>query len=78
MRSSSNQIIKNQSLEILTTYQKNPSPQIRNRLVDMNIGLVRREAQRWLHNSGETFDDMMQVDSIGLIRAIERFDLQKG
>ncbi|MEL6777005.1 MAG: RNA polymerase sigma factor SigF [Cyanobacteria bacterium J06597_16] len=78
MRSSSNQIIKNQSLEILTTYQKNPSPQIRNRLVDMNIGLVRREAHRWLHNSGETFDDLMQVGSIGLIRAIERFDLQKG
>jgi len=78
MRSSSNQVIKNQSLEILTKYQKNPSPQIRNRLVDMNIGLVRREAHRWLRGSGEAFDDLMQVGSIGLIRAIERFDLKKG
>lgn len=78
MRSSSNQVIKSQSLEILTTYQKNPSPQLRNCLVDINIGLVRREAHRWLHSSGETFDDLMQVGSIGLIRAIERFDLQKG
>lgn len=78
MPSSSNQAIKSQSLDILTTYQKNRSPQLRNRLVQMNIGLVRREAHRWLHTSGESFDDLMQVGSLGLIRAIERFDLQKG
>ncbi len=78
MRSSSNQAIKSQSLEILTTYQRSPSPQLRNRLVQMNIGLVRREAHRWLHSSGESFDDLMQVGSLGLIRAIERFDMQKG
>lgn len=75
---SSNQALKSQSLEILTNYQKNPSPRLRNQLVQMNIGLVRREAHRWLHSSGETFDDLMQVGSIGLIRATERFDLQKG
>lgn len=78
MRSSSNQALKSQSLEVLTNYQKNRSPQLRNRLVHMNIGLVRREAHRWLHSSGETFDDLMQVGSLGLIRAVERFDLQKG
>ena len=78
MRASSNQVIKSQSLEILTNYQKTRSPKVRNRLVQMNIGLVRREAHRWLHSSGETFDDLMQVGSMGLIRAIERFDLQKG
>lgn len=78
MSSSSNQVIKSQSFEILTTYQKNRSPHLRNRLVQMNIGLVRREAHHWLHSSGETFDDLMQVGSMGLIRAIERFDLQKG
>jgi RNA polymerase sigma-B factor len=78
MRSSSNQAIKSQSLEVLTTYQKTRSPQLRNRLVQMNIGLVRREAHRWIRSSGESFDDLMQVGSLGLIRAIERFDLQKG
>ncbi len=78
MRSLSNQALKSHSLEVLTTYQKNRSPQLRNRLVHMNIGLVRREAHRWLHSSGETFDDLMQVGSLGLIRAVERFDLQKG
>ncbi|MEO0808650.1 MAG: RNA polymerase sigma factor SigF, partial [Cyanobacteria bacterium J06643_4] len=66
------------SLELLNAYQKDRSLKLRNRLVQMNIGLVRREAHRWLHNSGETFDDLMQVGSMGLINAIERFDLQKG
>ena len=78
MSSLSNQVIKSQSLEILTSYHKNPTPQLRNRLVQMNIGLVRREAHRWMHSSGEAFDDLMQVGSLGLIRAIERFDLQRG
>lgn len=78
MHSASNQAIKSQSLEILTTYQRTRSRQLRNRLVQMNIGLVRREAHRWLHSSGESFDDLMQVGSLGLIRAIERFDMQKG
>ncbi|MEL7052468.1 MAG: sigma-70 family RNA polymerase sigma factor, partial [Cyanobacteria bacterium J06588_5] len=78
MRSSTHKVLKNKSLEILNTYQKDRSLQLRNRLVQLNIGLVRREAHRWLHNSGETFDDLMQVGSLGLIRAIERFDIQKG
>lgn len=78
MRASDHKVIKNQSLELLNAYQKDRSLELRNRLVQMNIGLVRREAHRWLHNSGETFDDLMQVGSMGLINAIERFDLQKG
>jgi len=78
MPSSTHQAIKSQSLEILNSYQKDRSLQLRNRLVQINIGLVRREAHRCLHNSGETFDDLMQVGTLGLIRAIERFDLQKG
>ncbi|MEL6352327.1 MAG: RNA polymerase sigma factor SigF [Cyanobacteria bacterium J06627_28] len=78
MRASDHKVIKNQSLELLNAYQKDRSLKLRNRLVQMNIGLVRREAHRWLHNSGETFDDLMQVGSMGLINAIERFDLQKG
>ncbi|MGD1897973.1 MAG: RNA polymerase sigma factor SigF [Phormidesmis sp.] len=78
MHSPTHKVLKNQSLEILNTYQKDRSLQLRNRLVQLNIGLVRKEAHRWLHSSGETFDDLMQVGSLGLIRAIERFDLQKG
>jgi RNA polymerase sigma-B factor len=69
---------KGNTLELLRQYQDQPSHEIRNQLVHLNIGLVRREAYHWLQQSTETFDDLMQVGSLGLIRAIERFDLSKG
>jgi RNA polymerase sigma-B factor len=72
------QTLKGEIAELLQQYQQAPDPALRNRLVQMNIGLVRREAHRWVHQSGETYDDLMQVGSLGLIRAIERFDLLKG
>ncbi|MEL6325929.1 MAG: RNA polymerase sigma factor SigF [Cyanobacteria bacterium J06626_23] len=78
MSSKPNQLLKGQTLELLNTYQKSRAPQLRNRLVKMNIGLVRREAHHWIYHSNETFDDLMQVGSLGLIRAIERFDISKG
>jgi RNA polymerase sigma-B factor len=69
---------KGSTLELLRLYQSNPDLNLRNQLVQLNIGLVRREAYRWLQQSNETFDDLMQVGSLGLIRAIERFDMGKG
>jgi len=65
---------KGNTLELLRQYQVNPSYEVRNHLVNLNIGLVRREAYHWLQQSNETFEDLMQVGSLGLIRAIERFD----
>jgi RNA polymerase sigma-B factor len=69
---------KGNTLELLRLYQTSPDLALRNQLVQLNIGLVRREAYRWLQQSTETFDDLMQVGSLGLIRAIERFDMGKG
>lgn len=69
---------KGQTFELLKQYQKTRSPQLRNRLAQINIGLVRQEAHHWLYHSQESFEDLVQVGSLGLIRAIERFDLQKG
>uniref|UniRef100_B8HUR3 RNA polymerase, sigma 28 subunit, FliA/WhiG subfamily n=1 Tax=Cyanothece sp. (strain PCC 7425 / ATCC 29141) TaxID=395961 RepID=B8HUR3_CYAP4 len=70
--------VKNTTLQLLQAYQKNPAPSLRNRLVQMNLGLVRKEAHRWLSYSTETYEDLVQVGSLGLIRAIERFDITKG
>ncbi|MGB3137556.1 MAG: RNA polymerase sigma factor SigF [Nodosilinea sp.] len=69
---------KGNTLELLRQYQCSPNLSVRNQLVQLNIGLVRREAYRWLQQTNETFDDLMQVGSLGLIRAIERFDMGKG
>ncbi|MCE2974920.1 MAG: RNA polymerase sigma factor SigF [Pseudanabaena sp. CoA8_M7] len=56
----------------------NPTTELRNQLVNLNIGLVRREAYHWKNQCQESFEDLMQVGSIGLINAIERFDVSKG
>lgn len=70
--------LKGETAELLQQYQQTNDAELRNTLVQINIGLVRREAYRWVRQSSESFDDLMQVGSLGLIRAIERFDLSKG
>lgn len=69
---------KQETLEILQDYRMNPTTELRNQLVNLNIGLVRREAYHWKNQCQESFEDLMQVGSIGLINAIERFDVSKG
>lgn len=70
--------LKSESLELLREYQQSPDPHVRNRLVELNFGLVRREAHHWINQCTESYEDLLQVGSIGLIRAIERFDVSKG
>jgi len=78
MSTVTNYELKSESLELLREYQVHPSPQVRNRLVELNFGLVRREAHHWINQCMESYEDLLQVGSIGLIRAIERFDITKG
>lgn len=70
--------IKTQTAELLRQYQQHRDPRLRNRLVEINLGLVRKEAHHWRHQCQESFDDLMQIGSLGLIQAIERFDITRG
>lgn len=70
--------LKSETLELLRQYQNTRSPEMRNRLVELNLGLVRKEVHHWINQCGETYEDLLQVGSIGLIRAIERFEMSKG
>jgi RNA polymerase sigma-B factor len=49
---------------------------VRARLVDQYIGLVEFLARRF-RNRGEPLEDLVQVGTIGLLKAIERFDLDR-
>ncbi len=49
----------------------------RARLIQQYLPLVRRLARRYVGH-GEQFDDLVQVGSIGLIKAIDRFQLERG
>jgi RNA polymerase sigma-B factor len=78
MSTTTHQSLKGDTLELLSLYQKSPTPEVRNRLVELNFGLVRKEAHHWIHQCTENYEDLLQVGAIGLIHAIERFDMSKG
>lgn len=66
------------SLLLLKDYQENPNSRLRNQIVEMNFGLVRKEAYHWIGQCQENYEDLVQVGCLGLIRAIERFDVDRG
>ncbi|WP_407659582.1 sigma-70 family RNA polymerase sigma factor [Limnoraphis robusta] len=70
--------LKQSSLELLQEYKQFPCQSIRNQIVQLNRGLVRKEVHHWIKQCSESYDDLLQVGCIGLIQAIERFDLTKG
>jgi RNA polymerase sigma-B factor len=70
--------VRNRSLELLLKYQQEPSIALRNQLVRLNAGLVRKIAHRISHQSTEPYEDLEQIGHLGLIRAIERFDPSQG
>ncbi|MFN8193856.1 MAG: RNA polymerase sigma factor SigF [Nocardioidaceae bacterium] len=49
----------------------------RDELVQLHLPLVEHSARRF-RNRGEPFEDLVQVGTIGLIKAIDRFDTDRG
>ena len=62
---------------LLRTYRRTGDPAARERLVELYLPLVRALARRFAH-CGEGLEDLVQVGSIGLIKAIDRFDPERG
>ncbi len=52
-------------------------PKLRDRLVEMHLPLVEYLARRFA-GRGEPLDDLIQVGTIGLIKAVDRFDTERG
>ena len=50
---------------------------IRDQLVETHLPLVEYLARRF-RNRGELHDDLVQVATIGLIKSVDRFDLERG
>jgi RNA polymerase sigma-B factor len=70
--------LKHEIWQLLREYQHSRSENVRNQLVKLNYGLVRKEAHYWINQCRESYDDLLQVGCLGLIRAIERFEISKG
>jgi RNA polymerase sigma-B factor len=63
--------------EQFAEYAKSRDPVLRDELVTANLGLARILARR-LSNRGEAYDDLLQVASLALIKAVDRFDPERG
>ncbi|WP_367045618.1 SigB/SigF/SigG family RNA polymerase sigma factor [Streptomyces sp. Je 1-332] len=50
---------------------------VRNTLIEMNLSLVQYAASRFRHRGQEEMEDIVQVGTIGLIKAIDRFELTR-
>jgi RNA polymerase sigma-B factor len=62
---------------LLERYAEDQSPVVREELVDRFMPLARRLAGRYA-GGAEPFDDLVQVASVGLVKAINRFDPERG
>ncbi len=73
---------KTTTLELLKQYHKSTSPArsayLRDRIVNLNIGLIKKEVRFWADRQSELYDDLIQVGAIGLIGAVDRFELNRG
>lgn len=70
--------LKLDTLHLFRAYQQTGETALRNQIMQLNLGLVRKEAHHWSNQCSETYDDLLQVGCLGLLRAIERFSLEKG
>ncbi len=62
---------------LLVAYLENGDVRARDRLVEEMMPLVRSLANRYA-GRGEPTEDLIQVGAIGLVKAIDRFELEKG
>jgi RNA polymerase sigma-B factor len=62
---------------LLRRYHEDGDLQAREQLIEQYMSLVRSLARRYSYR-GEQLDDLVQIGAIGLIKAIDRFDLSRG
>lgn len=62
---------------LLRRYHERGDLEARRELVERMMPLVRHIARRYA-NRGEPLDDLVQVGAVGLIKAVDRFDVDRG
>src|SRR6184192_1211422 len=62
---------------LLRRYHEHGDLAAREQLIEQYMSLVRSLARRYAYR-GEQLDDLVQIGAIGLIKAIDRFDIERG
>src|SRR5918998_5502351 len=68
---------KSALLSAFSRFAETKDPVLRNELITAHIGLAEYLARRFT-NRGEPLDDLVQVASLGLLKAVDRFDPERG
>ena len=68
---------KDRTRALFERYKNDGSLEARDELIVSHLNLVRYLAAKF-KNRGEPLDDLIQVGTIGLIKAIDRFDIDRG
>ena len=68
---------KDRTRELFRQYKEEDSSEARDQLIVSHLNLVRFLASKF-KNRGESLEDLVQVGTIGLIKAIDRFDPDRG
>jgi RNA polymerase sigma-B factor len=63
--------------KMFVEFARTRDERLRDELVEAYLGLAHQLARRFT-NRGETYEDLVQVASIALIKSVERFDLDVG
>src|SRR5947209_6214443 len=65
------------STELFLRWRRHGDQVARDRLIENHLPLARRLARRYA-SSGEPLEDLTQIASLGLVKAVERFDPERG
>ncbi len=77
MTKNKNQLKNSDTKDLFEEYDKTRDMDIREELIKRHLYIAEILAKKYT-NRGIEFDDLMQVASLGLILAIDRFDVSKG
>jgi RNA polymerase sigma-B factor len=62
---------------VFSEFARSGDPALRAELVEAHIGLAHHLARKFVYR-GEPYDDLVQVGSLALIKAVDRFDPDRG
>ncbi|MGQ9523958.1 MAG: SigB/SigF/SigG family RNA polymerase sigma factor [Armatimonadota bacterium] len=68
---------EDQVAELFKQYRQTRDPKLRDQLVQLHMSLARFLASKFA-NRGEPIEDLVQVATIGLINAVDRYDPDRG
>lgn len=68
---------RSESEQLFDRWQKDHDQRAREELVERFLPLARKLARRYA-GAREPFDDLVQVASLGLVKAVDRFDVSRG